>query len=121
MLISRRKLNAMSASAGSDVFVSGEQSGLAKGSGGGNGACRTNIPLSYILKRMAQRVLHERPVPKVKRVKRPGNAKFTDDQVRALRRLYNAGASVTDLALIVAMGRNSMMQILDGTNYSKVL
>lgn len=81
-LLTKRKLNAMSV--GADVFVSGEHSSFAKTHG--NGARRRSMPLNSILRRMAQKLLHD-PISRKPKVDRR-LSRLTQEQVREIRRLY---------------------------------
>lgn len=79
------------------------------------------MPFGAALRRVAEKVLHERVVIEPKRSTRPPSARFSDDQVRGLRAAHLEGASVKNLSQVVLMAEESLKHILDGTNYSKVL
>lgn len=83
--------------------------------------------MSSTLRRMAQSVLNDR-VPTAKPKKRDITARhsakrsFTDDQVRFMRELHRLGRiSAEELSLLTGMAFESILHVLDGTNYSKVL
>ena len=79
-------------------------------------------PINGILRAVAAKLPpNERVAHKEKRSSRPPSARFTDEQVRALRRIFARGASLEDLAILLDMHMVSVKNIVTGQNYSKVL
>lgn len=86
------------------------------------GTVQEKLGLSPSLHKLAHSIINERVVTKPKGSTRPRFAKFTDPEVRILRKIWAAELVKTeDLADLFDMTVNSMKHILDGTNYSKVL
>lgn len=86
------------------------------------GGATANMPLSGSLHKLANTLTHDRVKVDPKKSTRPPSAKFSDDEVRLLRKIWAAEiATKEQLADLFDMAPLSMLHILDGTNYSKVL
>lgn len=116
MAFRRRQYNASGAN-GEEPFVNGEATSRAKSFG--NGAMRNTMPLSGLVRRIAQRVLHDRV--RIKTRKRGNAGRLTESQVREIRRRYSAGEKVAVLAAENNFTVDSMKHVIDGTNYAWVI
>lgn len=82
----------------------------------------STTPANKLVRRMAELVLHDRVVHEEPKSRRPPTARFSDEQVRLMRKLHTLGrVKPSEFALLLGMSVDVATKILNGTNYSKVL
>jgi hypothetical protein len=82
-------------------------------------------PVNGVLRKMADLVLHDRVEPEKERrvglgVKNGAKRRFSEDEIRAMRRRYQNGERICDMAREFNLAHRNMSMILQGESYAWV-